>query len=600
MQERGDLIHDAQGRWVEGPALDWQTLPARVEAVIAERVGRLPERLRKTLTVASVEGETFSAEAVAQVAAADELDMVNWLSGELDRRHRLVSPQGVRKVNDQHLSLYRFRHILFQKYLYNRLDPVERVHLHKAVGTALERLRGARPDERAGIADISPQLARHFQEGGIPEKAVAYLLQAGKRAARMSAHREAIAHLAQGLALLERLPDTPARTQQELALQIALAVPLQATRGYAAPEVGRTYARARELCRQIEGTPQLFPVLWLLALFYAAQGKHRTAYETSEQLLDLAEQAQDPVSIALARYMLGPSLLFLGELARARDHLEQVIAFYDPQQHHSLAFLYGQDLGVSCLSFGSWALWALGYPEQALKQSQEALALARELDHPFALVFALGAGTVFYHFRRDVQTTQEIAESLIRLSTVQRFPYYSALGTICRGWALAEQGQAKEGMAQMHQGLADYRSTGAGLAYSFWLAMLAQACGKIGQTEEGLDLLAEALATADQNGEHFYEAEIHRLKGELLLMQGETEAEVEKHYRRAIEVARQQGARSWELRATMGLCRLWQRQGRREEAQQLLAEIYGWFTEGSDTADLREARVLLKEQWTQP
>jgi DNA-binding SARP family transcriptional activator/predicted ATPase len=596
MQERGDLIQDAQGRRVEGPALDWETLPARVEAVIAERVGRLPERLRRTLTVASVEGETFTAEAVAQVRAADDLEMVNWLSRELDRRHRLVSAHGIRPVNDRHLSLYRFRHILFQKYLYNRLDPVERVHLHRAVGTALETLHGARPDGRAGIADVSPQLARHFQEGGVPETAVAYLLQAGKRAARMSAHREAIAHLAQGLGLIERLPDTPARTQQELALQIALAVPLQATRGYAAPEVGRTYARARELCRQVEGTPQLFSVLWLLALFYAAQGKHRTAYEISEQLLDLAEQAQDPVSVALARYMLGPSLLFLGELAQARAHLEWVIAFYDPQQHHSLAFLYGQDLGVSCLSFASWALWALGCLEQALKRSQEALALARELDHPLALVFALSAGTVVQHFCRDVRTTREMAESLTSLSTVQGFPYHLALGTICRGWALAEQGQVEEGIAQMHQGLADYRSTGAELGYSLWLAMLAGAYGKIGQAEEGLDLLAEALATAHRNGEHFCEAEIHRLKGELLLMQGETEDEVEQHYGRAIEVARRQGARSWELRATMSLCRLWQKQGRREEARQLLAEIYGWFAEGFDTADLREARVLLEEQ----
>jgi len=591
MEERGDLVQDKAGRWVEGPALDWETLPARVEAVIAERISCLTRPSRAILRVASVEGETFTAEVVARVRAADEGEMVEHLSDELDRRRRLVRAQGIQRLGEGRLSHYRFRHILFQKYLYHSLDPVERAHLHERVGTALETLHGEETDE---ITAIALQLARHFQEGGIPEKAVAYLLQAGKRAARMSAHQEAIAHLRRGLELLETLPDTPKRTQQELALQIALGVSLQAIQGYVAPEVGRTYARARELCQQVGETPQLFPVLVLLVAFYGTRGEHQTAHEIGEQLLHLAENVEGPVFVT-AHVTMGWNLLFLGAFAQAQAHLEQAIAFYDPGQHHSLAFLYGQDFGVVCLSITSWALWLLGYPEQALKRSQEAMALAQELSHPFSTAIAQFFAAIFHTFCRDVQMVQEWAEACINLCTKHGFPFWLGGGTIFRGWALVEQGPAEVGLGQMHQGMSVYQATGAQLAHPQQLALLAEAYGKVGQVEEGLTTLAEALAIAHRNEERFYEAEIHRLKGELLRMRGEVEAEIEACYHKAIEVARQQSARSWELRAVMSLCRLWQEQGKRKEARQRLAEIYGWFTEGFDTSDLKEARALLEE-----
>ena len=576
---------------MEGPALDWETLPARVEAVIAERIGRVPERLQDALTLASVEGETFTAEVVARVRAADEREMVGHLSSELDRRHRLVSAQGVLRMDSQRLSLslYRFRHILFQRYLYNSLDPVERVHLHQAVGTALEALYGE------GAEEIAVQLARHFQEAGIAEKAVDYLRQAGERAVRMSANEEAIAHFTRGLALLETLPDTPERARQELPLQLALGVSLQATKGYGVPEVGHAFARARQLCQQVGETPQLFPALGLLLIFYATRGEHQKACEIGGQLLHLAERAEDPLLVALAHWQLGVELLFLGELAEAQAHLEQVIAFYDPQQHHALAFTYGLDPGVMSLSAMSWTLWALGYPEQALQRSRKAMALAQELSHPLNLALAQVYAGTLHAFCRDWQTAQELAETCIRLSTEQGFPYWITGGFICGGWALAEQGQAEEGVAQIRQGIAGLRATGTELLTVFGLAVLAEAYRKAGQAEEGLAALAEALATAHRNGERWYEAEVHRLKGELLRMQGADAAEVEACFRQAVEVARQQQAKSWELRAAMGLCRLWQEQGKREEARQMLAEIYGWFTEGLDTPDLKEARALLEE-----
>jgi predicted ATPase/DNA-binding SARP family transcriptional activator len=600
MEERGDLVQDQEGRWVEGPALDWETLPARVEAIIAERIGRLPERLQDALTLASVEGETFTAEVIARVRAADEQEVVGRLSGQLDRRHRLVSAQGVLRRDPalsgtkggQRLSLYRFRHILFQRYLYSSLDPVERSHLHQAVGTALEALYGEGTEE---IAAIAVQLARHFQEAGIAEKAVGYLRQAGERAVRMSAHEEAIAHFTRGLELLEALPDTPERARRELPLQLALGVSLQATRGYGVPEAGHAFARARELCRQVGETPQLFPVLALLLIFYSIQGEHQTGHEIAEQLLNLAERAEDPLLVAIAHWQLGVQLLFMGELTEAQAHLEQMIAFYDPQQHQALAFLYGLDPGVMTLSVMSWMLWALGYPEQALKRSREALALAQELSHPLSLALAQVYVGTLHAFCRDWQTVQELAEACVRLSTEQGLPYWITGGLACGGWALAEQGQTEKGIAQIHQSITGLQAMGAELLVPFVRTVLAEVYGKAGRAEEGLVASAEALAIVDRTKERWYEAEVHRLQGELLRMQGADPAKVEACFRQAIEVARQQQAKSWELRAVMSLCRLWQEQGKREEARQMLAGIYGWFTEGFDTPDLKEARVLLEE-----
>jgi DNA-binding SARP family transcriptional activator/predicted ATPase len=592
MQQRGDLVQDHEGRWVTGPGLDWETLPPRVEAVIAERIGRLAEPLQAAVRVASVEGEVFTAEVVARVQAADEWEMVSRLSSELDRRHRLLRAQGFQRIDDQRLSHYRFRHILFQKYLYNSLDRVERAHLHEAVGDTLETLYEQQVE---GMAAIAGQLAWHYQEAGMAAKAIGYLRQAGDRAVRLSANEEAIAHLTQGLALLETLADTPERAQQELALQLALAMPLLATRGYAAPELSRTYARARELCQQMGETPQLFPALLLLWMFYATRAEHQTALELGEQILSLAQRLQDPLQVAFSNWAPGLSLLYLGEFTLARAHFEQMIAFYDPQQHRSLAFLYGQDPGVTCLSWAAWSLWFLGHPDQALKRSREALALAQELDHPFTLVFALGiAGSLFHHLRGAGQAVQEYVDASIRLSTEERFALFQAGGIIFRGWVQTEAGKVEEGIAEIRQGLATWQAMGAGMHLTHYLGMLAEAHAGAGQSEEGLSVLAEALSQVEETGERYYEAEIHRLKGELLLMQRD-EAEAEASFQHAIEVARRQRARSWELRATTSLARLWQAQGKGSAARKALAEIFGWFTEGFDTPDLREARALLEE-----
>jgi predicted ATPase/DNA-binding SARP family transcriptional activator len=600
MQERGDVRQDELGQWIEGPAIDWNILPARVEGVIEKRIQRLGKELQAILTIASIEGETFTAEVVARVQQLNERVLVQQLSRELDRRHRLVTAQILTWFGQQRLSLYRFRHQLFQYYLYHNLAEMERAYLHEAVGSVLEALYGEQTEQ------VAVQLARHFEQAGLTEKAVSYLLQAGKRAARLSANQEATAHLTKGLALLETLPDTPERAQKELELQIVLGNALIATKGYGASEVERAFNRARELCWQVGETLHHFPVLYGLWVLHHVRAEHQMARELGQEWLRLAQRQPDAAPLLMAHRVLGVSLLHLGELASARRHLEQSIALYEPQKHRSLAFLYGQDPGTASRILVAWTLWLLGYPGQTFNRSCEALALAQELSHPFSLAFALIHAAVLDQLGHEGQEAQERVDSAIALCTKQGFPFLLAIGTILQDWALAEQGQDKARIVHMCRGLAAYQAIGAGLWRPYALSLLALAYQKVGQVQEGLTVLTEALAVVEKSDERWWEAELYRLKGELLrkdegrhtlrVVEGMKDKESpEGCFLKAIEVARRQAAKSLELRATVSLSRLWQQQGKKDEAWQMLAEIYGWFTEGFDTVDLQKAKALLEE-----
>ena len=392
------------------------------------------------------------------------------------------------------------------------------------------------------------------------------------------------------------LPDTSERAQQELTLQRALGASLLTTRGFAAPEVEHVYTRARALCQRLGDTREIFPVLFGLFGFYLVRGDLRTARELAEQLLTLAQRQRDPALLLQGHRAMGETLFHLGEFVPARGHLEQGVALYNPQQHRTHAFLYGQDSGMGCRVYVAFVLWALGYPHQALQRSQEGLSLAHELSHPFSLAMALSQVSRFHGLRREWPAAQERAEALMALAREQGFPQQLATSLVHWGWTLAAQGRGEESIPQIRQGLAAYRLTGAEVVRPFYLTCLAEAYGAGGQPAEGLRVLAEAVAAAHNIGERWYEAERHRLKGDLLLaVSAEHQAEAEACFQQALDVARYQQARSWELRAAMSLSRLWQCQGKRAAARELLAPIYGWFTEGFDTADLRDARALLEE-----
>ncbi|OGP94249.1 MAG: hypothetical protein A2157_01520 [Deltaproteobacteria bacterium RBG_16_47_11] len=558
-------------------------IPSTIQDVIMARVDTLPEAAKAVLQTGSVVGREFSHDLIRRVTGIPEQELLSHLS--ILKDSELLYERGIYPQ-----STYIFKHALTQDATYQSLLKSTRQKYHRKIAEVLEKNF---PD----TMETQPELlAHHYTEAGLNEQAVGYWHQAGKLAAQRSAHVEAINHLTKGLNLIESIPENPERNQQELKLQLTLGIPLAATRGFGAPEVGRVFARARELCQKVGESPHLFPSLFGTWLYYNAT-ELQTAQKIGEQLRTIAQRAQDPELNLQAHHALWTTSFFLGNFVKTREHAEQGITIYDPQQHRSHAFIYGgHDPGVCCRYFGAPAMWFLGYPDQALDRVNEAVNLAQDLSHPPSLTIALYWAARLHLYRREAQAVQERAEALIALSTEQGFPQWLAYGTILRGWALTAQGERAEGIAQIRQGLAAYRATGAEHERPYFLSLLAEAYGEVGQPEEGLKVLVEALALVDSTCERYWEAELHRRKGELLLIQqGQKVGEAEECFRKALDIARRQQAKSLELRAAMSLSRLWQQQEKQEEAHQLLVEIYAWFTEGFDTADLKEAKILLEE-----
>ena len=573
------LLREIEGRYELSGPLPPLAIPTTLHDSLMARLDRLAT-VKAMAQLGATLGREFSYELLQAVAPWDQGTLQQGL-------HQLVAAEFLYQQGLPPQATYRFKHALIQDAAYQSLLRSSRQQYHQHIAQVLE----ARfPD----IRETQPELlAHHYTEAGLMAQAIPYWQQAGQRALWRSANVEAIEHLTRGLDILKTLPDTPEHAQRELDLQVALGPALMATKGLAAPEVEYTYTRARELCHQMGETPQLFPVLMGLCIFHRQRGAFQTACQVGKQCLALAQHVDEPALLLEAHCALGIPLFYLGELALSRFHLEQGNALYDLQQDRSHAFRYGLDPGVNCLLV-AWPLWLLGYPDQALERSREALTLGQELSHPYSLAYALQSAMRLHRFRREVQAAREQAEALVTLSNQQGFAQWLAGGTMMCGWALTAQGQEGEGMAQMHHGLTAWRAMGIEVGLPYWLTMLAEAYGSTGQVEAGRRVLAEALALIDTTEERWWEAELHRLKGELLLaLSMDNAAEAEACFHQALDVARRQQAKSLELRAAMSLSWLWQQQDKRDEARALLAPVYGWFTEGFDTADLQEAKALL-------
>jgi adenylate cyclase len=395
---------------------------------------------------------------------------------------------------------------------------------------------------------------------------------------------------------LETLPETPERIGLELGLQTPLAVALMNLRGYAYPRVGEAFTRAHELCKKIGETPQIAMVLYGLWAFYFTKAEFGSAIELAEQILRLAPKAEDPTMwLLIGHNAQAANWSMLGELDRAREHAEKVIVSYNPQKHHALAFLIGQDLMPTSTSWIFLDLWFLGYPDQGKQRLQDAVKFCREWPHPYTLSFLLTYAIIFYQLHRDVNAVRKTVDELRRLSTEYGFQIWFGITDVFEGWALAEQHHVVSGIAQIREGLSANQAAGTIVFRAYHLSILAEAHMKANQIPEGLEVLNEGLTLTEKTRDSFYEAELHRLQGELMLMQNANEEEVERSYHKAIDVARKQGAKSLELRATTSLARLWQKHGMKKEARQRLSEIYDWFTEGFDTHDLIEAKALLEE-----
>jgi predicted ATPase len=446
--------------------------------------------------------------------------------------------------------------------------------------------------------EMQPELlGHHYTEACLAEQAIPYWKRAGEIAVRRSANREAAGHFAKGLKLLESLPETPELIQHELDLQTALGTELMATKGYGVPEVKQAFDRAWELCQKIPETPQLIPVLHGLWIFYLARAELKTSLEIAEQIFNLAKRVQDPVSLREAHHVLGSNYMWLGEYKSSRTHFEQAITLYDSQPHVSDILHTGRkDPGVTCRSHIAEVIWILGYPEQAQQIIQEAIDLAQELCHPYSICFALLSAALVYLFRGDAKKARELAASAVTISIEHEFGLWLAMSKVYLGSALATQGMNEEGITQIYEGFNASEDTGTKVIQPHSRVLLAEAYGKAGKIREGLAVLDESQMEMEDTGVKYYEAELHRIRGELLQMQSTPDENgVARNYQKAIDIAQRRQAKSLELRASVSLSRLLQKQGKREEARKLMESIYGWFTEGLDTTDLKEAKALLHQ-----
>jgi predicted ATPase len=484
---------------------------------------------------------------------------------------------------------YRFQHALYQQVLYERLGTGRRVRLHRRIGARLEAGYGARARE------IAAQLAVHFERGGDIQRAVHYWQQTGENAAGRHAHQEALAALTKGLALLETLPDSPERAQRELSLLLILGEGLMAAKGMAAPEVGKVYPRAHALCHQVGNIPQRFQVLQGLYRFHVTQAQLHAAGELAQQVNHLAHRQRDAGLMREGLAAVGSVALLRGDLVAARAHLETCLCHDDTPPPAAPTFHSGHEyLRVTHFAWMVQVLWELGYADQAQQRSGEALALVQQSGEPSSLAYAQLYAAILSQFRLDTAATYAGADELMALATAQGLAHRVAQGGLLLGWAVARQGDAAAGVVHVQQGLEAIQGTGLKLYRPYFLAWLADAYGQAGQAEAGLQVLAEALTLVVATEERWWEAELHRLKGALLLQLPNSDvSQAEACFQQALAVARSQQARSLELRAAISLSRLWQQQGQRAAARELLAPLYGWFSEGFDTPDLQAAKALL-------
>ena len=562
------------------PAL---AIPASLHDSLAARLDRLGPA-KEVAQIGAVIGRDFSHELLAAVVDRPETE----LQAALDQ---LVSSGLVFRRGTPLEATYSFKHALVRDAAYSMLLRSRCRQVHGRIARVLE-------DRFPETANTAPELlAHHYTEAGLTETAVQHWQRAGQLAVQRSANAEAIDHLDKGLELLEMLPATLERSQKKLALLTSLGPALLATRGFASKEVESTYSAARALCQQLSYASTEFSVLRGLWVYYFIRADLDAAHDLGRQLLKLADMDGRSGYFLEAHRVLGQTLIYRGDIAASRAHLEEALALYDPRQHRSHIYLYGNDSGIVCSSYLAYSLWFLGHQDQAFRTSRKTLRKARQLAHPFSLALALAFAAYLHQHARDAAATIQLADEAIILSTEQGFPFWAKQEAILAGWALAEQGQIEEGRKRLREGLDDYREMGSGLACPWFLGLLAEVHAKGGQVNAGLEVLEEALVAIEQTGERLYLAEIYRLRGELTLAKEGLSAasEVEHDYRRALDIARRQGAVSWELRITVSQARLWRDLGNLQAGRESLRAACDRFKQGFHSTDLTQARELLNQ-----
>jgi len=594
MQLRGDVVKDKKGKWVEGGQLNWDQLPVRVEAVISRRIHHLTDECQALLNAACVEGEQFTGGVVANVLKKDEQQVQALLSREIGKRYRLVAAQGLNQIGNEKLSIYRFCHSLFQTYIYNHLDAVERVRLHGRVGSELERIYCQDQDK---LLQSAHTIARHFELGDMIGKSAQYYGLAGKNALRLSANQEALAHFFHALDLIKSLPTSAERDRQELELQLSLGHPLTALKGWAPPEMAMAYERAQELCQNISDSAQLIPALWQLATFRLGRSEHAECDHLVERLHRLAQQTNDPFWLALASLQVSP--FYQGKFIEAREILERAGSFRNLDLQRSLAQQFGMAPAVTGLAYLAECLWILGFSSQARQASLEAFKLAGQIKHPLSSCYAFGRSNFLFAVSKDINALADQAPRLFRIAQRYGFKNFELASVFFENWAKIMKGKSSGMMIGKMQRMLDaYKATGTILNRSAFLTLFAEACGKTCQFERGLDALIESIELAEKTGELWYQAEAYRVKGELLAQHPGKEEEAESCFLTAREIAKKQTARMLELKATVSLCHLWDKRGKGQEGRVFLAQIFSTFTEGFDAPDLIKAKELTATRTT--
>ena len=577
------LLADAGDHYELSGPLPPLAIPTTLHDSLLARLDRLAP-VKEVAQTAAVIGREFSHELLAAVVPLGDSQLQDALA-------QLITSELIFRRGAPPDATYSFKHALVQDAAYQSLLKSKRQQLHAHIAEALER-------QFPEVGDTQPEvLARHFTDGGLGERAIPYWRRAGELAAGRSANVEAIAHLSKGLELVQTLPDAPELLEEELALLVAIGGPLIAKKGYPAPEVERTYSRAWTLCDQLGRSNELFPVLRGLWNCHQGRGELRQVYELAERLVVLGEEQGAPVRRALARRAQGTALFLLGRFADATAPLNEGISIDDAVgawEDPAHLLLYTERAGVVCRLYSAWNLWFLGFPDRALEMVETGLALGRRLAHANSVAFAQNYAALLHSFRREFAAAQTGAEAAIAIASEYGLPHWLAEATMCRGFALVGLGQQMAGLALLRTGLADWNRAGSHVLNTQWLGFIAEAHLRAGEFEHALTALDRAAEISGATGACHYQAELSRLRGAVLAETGE-DAKAESWFHQAIETARSQQAKSLELRAATNLARHWAHEAKRAQARDLLAPVYGWFTEGFDTADLKDAKALLDE-----
>ena len=589
LRDTGGLV-EVDGVWrvtrafANGP----KDLPESVRGMIGRKIEQVDEADRRLLLAASVQGHEFDSATLAHVAEVDPGEVEERLD-TLERVHVLVRRDEEFEFPDRTLSLrYRFVHVLYQNVLYGSLQPTRRAQLSGRTAAALAAHHATDTSAVAARLAILFETARDFPA------AARYFFAAARRAVSLFAFREALSLADRGLDGLRGVADGPDRRQLELGLQMIRGLALRSVKGWAAPELESTFARARQLCQELEDPAELFPVLWNLAFFRMIRGDLSVVRQEITTLSDRAEAAGDPAYLMAVSHLAGVTAEFTGEVLESNRLLERARALHDPAKHEAYTAMFGIDPGMVARAMSSRPLWTLGYPDAALERSRETIALGRSQRQPVTLVFALVVAQGIHLYRGEYAAAIDIGDEVIALCQEYEFPQEAEWARAFQGAALAADRRGDEGINRLRSSLATMKALRSGLVRTTFLALFAEGLGRAGQIDEALEAIAEGFAHAERTTERGFIAELHRVRGDVLSRAGRT-TEAESSLREALAVARAQQARAFELRAATSLARLLASSGRLDEARGILSPVVGWFTEGPGTADLSAARGLLAE-----